>query len=161
MEIAFKDIQRFHKFIKIQDGCWIFTGRTLRGYGYFSIKGDLILAHRFSYLASHGTIPFGKQLDHLCRNRSCVNPAHLEAVTGRVNCLRGNGPTAVNARKTDCVNGHTFSKTNTHKRFRNGYWVRACRQCWNDYYENNRSKILARRKELYHFKTTAAHKVGL
>lgn len=69
-------------------GCWLWTAHR-KGYGVYSIKSRPVLAHRFSYEAIVGPIEGGMQLDHLCRNRHCVNPAHLQPVTCRENLLRG------------------------------------------------------------------------
>jgi hypothetical protein len=73
-----------------------------------------------------GPIPEGLTIDHLCRVRHCVNPAHLEAVSERVNILRGNGAGARNARKTHCVKGHAFTPDNLYRDYQ-GY--RRCRRC--------------------------------
>jgi hypothetical protein len=110
-------------------GCWLWTGlRTgLNGsYGMALKRNKVVLAHRFSYELAHGEIPDGKHLDHLCRNRLCVNPAHLEPVEPRENVLRGVGFTAENARKTHCKFGHPFDAENTYITKRGG---RACRTC--------------------------------
>ena len=73
-------------------------------------------------------VPEGMELDHLCRNRACINPNHLEAVTHRENCLRGASPPAHFARQTHCVNGHAFDETNTYLRH-DGQGKRKCRTC--------------------------------
>lgn len=94
--------------------CWNWkTPMRFNGYGYFSYQGKNVLAHRMSYMMFKGTVPSGLELDHLCRNRACVNPNHLEAVTKGVNVLRGEGITAQLKRKTHCKQGHAFSPENT------------------------------------------------
>lgn len=88
-------------------GCWRWSGRLSRdGYGTFSHGGTVWQAHRLSYIAFRGEFPEGLVADHLCRNRYCVNPDHLGAVTDRVNILRSECIAARNARKDVCQNGH-------------------------------------------------------
>lgn len=90
------------KFVKT-DTCWNWIGAiTSRGYGNFRSK----LAHRVSYEKYVGTIPDGLTLDHMCDNKLCVNPEHLEPKTQYENNMRGSSATALNARKDVCVNGH-------------------------------------------------------
>lgn len=103
-------------------GCWIWTG-TISGNGYGTIKlrGRQCLPHRLVFEALRGPIPHGLVLDHLCRTPRCVNPDHLEPVTDRVNILRGVGPCAVNAAKTECSCGAPFSRTPR--------GVRICKSC--------------------------------
>lgn len=94
-------IERFWKRIIIEPftGCWLWTGAlTAAGYGVFGKgrRGEGIwLAHRFSYLTFVGQIPDAKELDHLCHQRWCVNPYHLEAVTRFINAMRGEHPAAI------------------------------------------------------------------
>lgn len=103
---------RFWKRVKQGDGCWAWRGaKDSSGYGVFW-DFETKKAHRVAYELSVGPIPQGLTLDHLCRNRSCVNPKHLEPVTSGVNTLRGGSPSAVNARKTHCNYGHALSGTN-------------------------------------------------
>lgn len=107
------------------DECWHWTGTLGRGYGLLWTGERLVVAHRWLYEREKGPIPDGLQLDHLCRVRACVNPAHLEPVTGRTNVLRGIGISAENARKTHCKYGHPLNGKNLYKR--NG--KRHCRAC--------------------------------
>lgn len=113
---------------RTNDECWQWLGALDNGYGRFWIQGRTIMAHRFAYEASGTPIPGGLQLDHICRNRGCVNPAHLEPVTIRQNVLRGAGITATNARKTECRNGHPFSTENTYTTPNGRRNCKACRR---------------------------------
>lgn len=88
-------------------GCWMWSKKVhSTGYAYTRVDGKMVRAHRAAYELLVGPIPEGLVLDHLCRNRSCVNPAHLEPVTQRENLLRGNTTTARNAAATTCRLGH-------------------------------------------------------
>jgi hypothetical protein len=112
--------------------CWPWLAyRDRDGYGRFSWQqedGKIVShgAHRLAYTLRIGVIPEGLTLDHLCRNRGCVNPAHLEPVTRRENILRGTGPAALAARKTECKRGHPFDEKNTgHER--KGRYCKTCK----------------------------------
>ena len=114
------------KIMKVQDGCWLWTASLdPYGYGQTTINGLHRGAHRVVYQLLVGPIPDGLTSDHRCRVRSCVNPDHMEVVTRGENVLRGEGPPAVNARKTHCIHGHEFTPENTiTKRLGRG-----CREC--------------------------------
>ncbi len=107
--------------------CWIWTGARWRGYGKteWGMPRRKSYAHRVVYELLVSSIPKGLTLDHLCRVHPCVNPGHLEPVTNRENLMRGEGFSAVHARKTQCRRGHEFSKANTYEH--NGQ--RHCRTC--------------------------------
>jgi HNH endonuclease len=100
----------------LQDECWEWLAyRNPAGYGMIGSGGDTgrpFLAHRVAYELLVGSIPEGLQIDHLCRNRGCVNPAHMETVTLVENVMRGGGISAQSARKTHCKHGHPFAPGN-------------------------------------------------
>lgn len=102
--------------IVMASGCWDWLGRIDKtGYGRTSYGKPLEqLAHRLAYRLWNGEIPPGLTIDHLCRNRRCINPAHLEAGTARENILRGDGMAARRARQTHCKRGHAFTPENTY-----------------------------------------------
>ena len=81
--------RRFWPYVNCEGECWLWTGgKSLEGYGHFSVNNRTVGAHRFAYEQFHGPIPAGLQLDHLCRNPSCVKPDHLEPVTPAENQRR-------------------------------------------------------------------------
>ena len=113
------------------NGCWLWTGEKLKGYGRFRFwvaakKSKRVYAHRFAWEQVRGSIPDGMQIDHLCRVRSCVNPDHLEVVTPRENNLRGMSPSAITYRTGVCKRGHVLTDDNIHT-YSNGY--RTCLSC--------------------------------
>ena len=116
--------------MKSDDECWEWmASRNIAGYGVFHIKGKTIGAHRLSYMLVKGDIPKGYDLDHLCRNRCCVNPSHLEVVTRRENILRGDTLPAKNAKKTHCSKGHLLPEL----KLVGGHWIRPCSICNREY----------------------------
>ena len=123
-----RDLVKFilSKSKKVND-CIVWQGALIEGYGriYKDKNHRFTRVHRVMYEAIKGKIPKGLVLDHLCRNRACVNVDHLEAVTDRVNLSRGFGASALNARKTHCKRGHEFTPENTNP------WRghRSCRLC--------------------------------
>jgi hypothetical protein len=124
-------IDRFNSRIDKSGECWLWTG-AINGHGYanFRVDGKVVGAHRFSYSYFRGPIPDGLHLDHLCRVRHCVNPAHLEPVDAKTNIYRGELATKIwpaRRTKTHCPKGHAYSSWNTYvnERTRN----RVCRIC--------------------------------
>lgn len=118
--------QRFWAKVSVgPSGCWEWAGgRDSHGYGHIKVQGRMRGAHRLAFEALVRLIP-GLEVDHLCRNRSCVNPDHMEAVTHRENSRRSLNPAGINARKTHCQKGHEFTPENT-RVWRN---QRNCRTC--------------------------------
>lgn len=114
-------------------GCWNWTAYVQpNGYGVFGVGSRTdnsrrrVLTHRWSYEHFVGPIPAGLTIDHLCRNRRCVNPEHLQVVTYRTNLLRGDTITARHAAATTCPQGHPYSEINTYV---HPEGERVCRTC--------------------------------
>lgn len=117
--------------VDVQTRCWNWLGHIGdTGYGrvYQPATRRTGHAHRVAYETFVGPIPAGMQLDHLCRNRACCNPAHLEPVTAFINVRRGQSPAMQARRRTHCAKGHPFA---LHGVVRHGR--RICRTCQNDY----------------------------
>lgn len=136
---------RFLSRLVVEDsGCWSWAKYICqKGYGIMTFKGEKYKAHRVSLFLFKG-IPLRTDqklicADHLCRNRSCVNPDHLEVVSDKENILRGNGICAKNKRKDMCKNGHEFTSENTYQRDKG----RECKTCK----KNINLKIASRKRE--------------
>jgi len=135
---------RFWSKVACRGGCWEWTASLRRGYGRFSIGYRTFPAHRVAYEMLVGPIPDGLTLDHLCRNKVCVNPAHLEPVTGVENTQRG--PSGeFNREKTHCFRGHPFDDENTRwgRTPVGSGWGRWCRACQREYQREYRQRRLA------------------
>ncbi|MGH7474177.1 MAG: HNH endonuclease signature motif containing protein [Candidatus Methylomirabilales bacterium] len=138
----------FDRLIPAYGCCIVWTGsKTSAGYGNVGRKGGTSLVHRLVYEHFRGPVPEGLELDHLCRNRVCCNPDHLEAVTHRENSKRGSAG-AVNAARqraiTHCPKGHPYDEANTY-RSRKG--SRSCRQCGRERWHRWHRRIEKRKGE--------------
>lgn len=126
------EVDRFWSKVDKSDGCWVWTGAISNShsgpYGKFrsAIAQHPLAAHRLAFYYETGVLSTRDEvLDHVCRNTLCVRPSHLELVSDRENVARGDGPTAVNSRKTHCIRGHEFTPENT---WANGTG-RKCKEC--------------------------------
>jgi hypothetical protein len=133
--------KRFWPKVEKGPGCWRWKAYMRPdGYGEFSVSHtENVGAHRYAYQLVRGPVPAGLQLDHLCRNRGCVNPWHLEPVTAQENTLRGTTLAAENAKKIHCPRGHLYSEQNTYhysgRRF--------CRTCHRTKERDRKAKLQA------------------
>lgn len=109
------------------DSCWVIPNRpNADGYVRISIGAVKMMSHRVALREIGIDIPIGFEVDHLCRNRACCNPAHLEVVTHQENMRRGTGRDRINAAKTHCIRGHEFTIENTYVNPKGG---RQCKEC--------------------------------
>jgi hypothetical protein len=140
-----KDVRRFLAKYEVdtETGCWNWTaGKNSWGYGTFWLNGRNERAHRFSYEALIGTIPGGLHIDHLCRNRKCVNPAHMEPVTLQENTRRGESGWK-QAAKSHCPKGHPYAGSNLYLHVQPSGPRRHCRTCRNEAREASRKRVAA------------------
>lgn len=132
----------------LETPCWSYKGTPNRcGYSRAKIGGKEVLVHRLAYEHYVGLIPEGLEIDHLCRNRWCCNPAHLEPVSGKENKLRGETLNAGNARKTHCPRGHPYSGSNLRIKVGKKKTCRVCVACSREqasrrYYERKQAGTL-------------------
>lgn len=118
------------KTLILEEPCHIWEGADSgNGYGRISVDGETKATHIVTYEMEKGPVPPGKLLDHICQNRLCRNPSHLDPKTPLENTLIGRGPTAKNARKTECKRGHPLTGENLITRERNGRTHRECGLC--------------------------------
>jgi HNH endonuclease len=132
--------ERLMKNVSVSSDCWVWMGATSSsGYGTMEVSGKTASVHRVSYELFKGEIPAGMVIDHICKNRICVNPDHLRVVTHKQNTLENsNASAAINAKKTHCVNGHPLEGDNLIvKKGKNGNETRACRTCARHWWREN------------------------
>lgn len=117
--------ERFWAKVRKTTKCWIWDGVINRkGYGEVSHPYSPYsrMAHRTAWIILRGSIPGTLQLDHLCLNKACVNPDHLEPVTNQINMQRAK------AHRTHCRRGHIYDSANTFYRLDGGRGCRTCRE---------------------------------
>lgn len=140
---------RFRKLFRVLDnGCheWI-SSKNMNGYGSFWDGNGTVRAHRFAYEATNGSIPPGLTIDHICRNRACVNAEHLRLLTQCENWSIGTAPSAVNATKQSCKYGHPLSGNNLRVRIlKSGSVRRDCLICTRKRGRETRRRWRERRK---------------
>ena len=120
-------VKRFWDKVEIDNphSCWEWRAcLTIEGYGWFTNQGTQVLAHRFAYELVRGTIPDGLTIDHLCRNKHCANPFHLEIVSRQENIRRWNDQRVV---KTHCSKDHELTEENTYINKKTNQ--RRCKRC--------------------------------
>lgn len=138
-------LELFRSHVDTNGDCWNWTGCLDKdGYGQFKVEGSVRRAHRVAYSVANGPIPDGLVIDHLCRNRACVNADHLEPVTNLENIKRGDGAGGGPGRPpaTACKYGHEFTAENSMP-VKNGKRCRTCHRAYHRDYQANRRLIEA------------------
>lgn len=157
LEIPEFDHMKFLSKILIVGDCWVFQGSNSNGYRSIGLRVSRgvcknFLGHRLSYHIFNGALEQLKVIDHVCRNRACVNPDHLRQVTPKVNTTENSlSFTASNALKTHCPRGHEYSGPNLLlKKNKQGIW-RACRTCnnykQNEYFKRKKEALIDHRRD--------------
>jgi hypothetical protein len=140
------DIERFFNKVSLPESeaeCWEWVGGvTAGGYGQFRMGEHTCYTHRLAYqLLMRVRLETDQVLDHLCRNRRCCNPLHLEVVDNVTNILRGESPYARKKRQTHCINGHVFDERNTYVHPVTG--ERKCKACRTETMRRMRQRAFA------------------
>lgn len=129
-------IDRILTWVELQGSCWNWTGAINQyGYGISSQAGKNVMAHRYVYSVLVGVLPEGLDADHICRNRRCCNPDHIEFVSRRENLLRGAGTYGL---RTYCRHGHDMRKPDNVRSNTKGH--KTCRACDRAYHQKLREK---------------------
>lgn len=131
------------KVVEGANGCWVWTSAIVNGYGQFWDSERHIKAHRWAYEEMVAEVPATISLDHLCRNKCCVNPDHLEPVPSAVNIGRGNPRWKQSKARTHCKRGHAYTQANTYDTPQTGRRCRACQAAARRRYVAARKKVAA------------------
>lgn len=132
------EAKRFSKLVQVTAGCHIWNGtKNSQGYGQFRARGKMYRAHRVSLVLAGVRVPSDKEVDHTCKNTSCVNPAHLRVVRKIENWEASDCPSRINRDKNTCLRGHKLDASNT-KINSNGQ--RTCRACTRIHYANSKRR---------------------
>lgn len=128
LDVLYRADSSFAQRVDIDGDCLVWRGcLNEKGYGILTRHGKNHRAHRYAFEVVRGPILAGMQLDHLCRVRACVNPAHLEPVTSRENTRRGLNHVAAQMARTECPQGHPYNELNTYVS-RGKRYCRTCRR---------------------------------
>jgi HNH endonuclease len=140
-----RTVARFIAKVRFTETCWVWVASKNRdGYGFFYVGGahNMVGAHRVAWMLFRGPIPDEMTIDHLCRVRCCVNPAHMEVVDRVTNVMRGSGCCVRNAAKTHCDRGHELAGANLYL-FRGQRFCRACHRINTAAHRRRRREVAA------------------